>query len=55
LRESDVDHIPLGVLREVIEEADVLIILVNHKEFYSLDQRSLQGKIVIDTRGVLEV
>ena len=37
---------------EAIREADVVLLLVDHKEFKALDADALQGKIVIDTRGI---
>ena len=37
---------------EAIREADVILLLVDHKEFKALDADALQGKIVIDTRGI---
>lgn len=37
---------------EAIEEADIVLLLVDHKEFKALDKKVLNGKIVIDTRGI---
>lgn len=39
-------------LREAILAADVVLLLVNHKEFIALDRSTLEGKIVIDTKGI---
>ena len=39
-------------LDTAIEEADLILLLVNHKEFVELDTTKLQGKTVIDTKGV---
>ena len=33
---------------------DIIVILVNHKEFYNIDREKLKGKILIDTKGVLK-
>jgi UDP-N-acetyl-D-mannosaminuronic acid dehydrogenase len=30
----------------------MLVILVNHKQFYDIDRELLKEKIVIDTRGI---
>jgi UDP-N-acetyl-D-mannosaminuronic acid dehydrogenase len=38
--------------RAAIQRADIVVMLVNHPEFLSLDRRLLHNKIVIDTRGV---
>ena len=38
--------------RKAIQEADIVLLLVDHKEFRELDTADLQGKIVIDTRGI---
>jgi UDP-N-acetyl-D-mannosaminuronic acid dehydrogenase len=37
---------------EAIAQADVLVMLVDHREFRSVDRSRLAGKIVIDTRGI---
>lgn len=39
-------------LDTAIEEADLILLLVNHKEFVALDTTKLQGKTVIDTKGI---
>ena len=33
---------------------NVLVLLVDHKEFKSINSKSLEGMVVVDTRGVLE-
>jgi len=43
--------IVLKHLNEAIDEADIILLLVNHKAFVNPDQRTLQEKIIIDTRG----
>ena len=35
-----------------IAAADVVLLLVDHKEFRSMDTAVLDGKIVIDTKGL---
>ena len=37
---------------EAIRQADIVLLLVDHKEFKAMDTVALQGKIVIDTRGI---
>lgn len=37
---------------EAIAAADVVLLLVNHRQFVGLDQSLLEGKTVIDTKGI---
>lgn len=37
---------------EAIDKADIVLLLVDHKEFKAMDKKLLDGKIVIDTRGI---
>lgn len=46
------DNVVFMDYMEAIREADVILLLVDHKEFKALDANDLQGKIVIDTRGI---
>jgi UDP-N-acetyl-D-mannosaminuronic acid dehydrogenase len=38
-------------IRTALEAADIVVLLVNHREFLSVEMDSLKGKAVIDTRG----
>jgi len=40
---------------DAIREADILLLLVDHAAFKTVDRRLLQEKIVIDTRGIWRV
>ncbi|NCX94656.1 MAG: UDP-N-acetyl-D-mannosamine dehydrogenase, partial [Gammaproteobacteria bacterium] len=40
-------------LKEALERADIILILVDHHDFKSLSQSELQQKVVIDTKGLL--
>jgi UDP-N-acetyl-D-mannosaminuronic acid dehydrogenase len=42
----------LHPLDKVLNESDILVLLVNHKQFYDVDRELLKEKIVIDTRGI---
>lgn len=42
----------LSSLAEAVQKADVLVVLVDHKEFKDIDERLLANKIIIDTRGI---
>ena len=44
--------LPLYPLEEVLREADILLVLVDHEEFREVDRELLKEKVVIDTRGV---
>ena len=37
-----------------IERADIVLLLVDHKQFRSLKAADLNEKVLIDTRGVIE-
>ena len=43
---------PLYELGEVLREADILLLLVDHEEFKDIDRELLKEKVLIDTRGV---
>lgn len=43
---------PLYGLEEVLKEADILLVLVDHEEFKGIDRELLKEKVLIDTRGV---
>lgn len=42
----------LHPLEKVLNESDILVLLVNHRQFSDIDRELLKEKIVIDTRGV---
>lgn len=39
-------------LEEILREANILLVLVDHDEFKAIDRALLKEKVVIDTRGV---
>lgn len=39
-------------LQEAVSDADIVLLLVNHKEFVDFDTELLDGKTVIDTKGL---
>jgi UDP-N-acetyl-D-mannosaminuronic acid dehydrogenase len=45
--------IELVSLNQALEKANVIVVLVDHKEFKSADKASLARKVVIDTRGII--
>ena len=61
LVEPNIDHIPSGFdsdnieltgLERAIKSADIIVLLVDHASFKSVDLSLLSGKQVIDTRGI---
>jgi UDP-N-acetyl-D-mannosaminuronic acid dehydrogenase len=44
---------PLHELKDLIKQADILLLLVDHHEFADIDPQVIRDKVVIDTRGVL--
>lgn len=46
------DEFPLYGLGDVLQKSDILLILVDHEEFFGIDSESLKEKVVIDTRGI---
>lgn len=44
---------PLTDLKQVLKEADILLLLVDHTEFKEIDVDTIKDKVVIDTRGAL--
>jgi UDP-N-acetyl-D-mannosaminuronic acid dehydrogenase len=49
---EDFDEFPLYGLADVLQEADILLLLVDHTEFKNIDCELLKDKVIIDTRGV---
>jgi UDP-N-acetyl-D-mannosaminuronic acid dehydrogenase len=45
-------ELELHPLDKVLKESDIIVLLVNHKQFYDIDRELLKEKIVIDTRGI---
>lgn len=58
--EPNVEVIPLGLQEAKVElvdlseglQADILVMLVDHQEFKSINYKQLVGKQIIDTRGI---
>ena len=46
------DKVELVSLDAAVKAADVVVLLVNHREFVGFDRGKLEGKAVIDTRGI---
>jgi UDP-N-acetyl-D-mannosaminuronic acid dehydrogenase len=49
---GDLKEFPLYNYSEVLRDADILLVLVDHQEFKGIDRELLKEKVVIDTRGV---
>ena len=37
---------------DAVDDADIVVLLVDHDHFRSLNRSRLEGKVVYDTRGV---
>jgi len=46
------DNIRLSDLGSTLQDADIVVLLVNHREFCKADLSSLNEKVIIDTRGI---
>jgi UDP-N-acetyl-D-mannosaminuronic acid dehydrogenase len=49
---SLIDKIALVDLESAISEADIILLLVDHKEFKAINKSRFSGKQLIDTRGI---
>lgn len=45
-------NVELTELEDAVEQADIVLLLVDHDPFKSLDREALQEKVVIDTKGI---
>lgn len=55
--EPNIDNHPqfqLHTIQEALDKADIILLLVDHKEFQSLSAAKLSEKVIIDTRGVIK-
>jgi UDP-N-acetyl-D-mannosaminuronic acid dehydrogenase len=44
--------VALAKLGDALEQADIILLLADHRQFKSIDRRVVMEKVVIDTRGV---
>lgn len=51
-RELEAVGVVLAALEGAIDEADIVVLLVDHDQFRSVNPTNLQDKIVVDTRGI---
>jgi len=49
---ADTPQVRLAELRDALAQADIVVLLVDHRQFKRIDRELLKPKIVIDTRGV---
>jgi UDP-N-acetyl-D-mannosaminuronic acid dehydrogenase len=45
--------VQLATLEAALEVANVVVVLVDHKEFKAADSTKFSTKVVIDTRGIV--
>lgn len=48
------DEFDLIACEELIERADIILLLVDHKEFKGIKRLELNEKVLIDTRGIIQ-
>ena len=46
-------NVSLVSLESALEQANVVVVLVDHKQFKAADKTEFASKVVIDTRGIL--
>lgn len=49
---SKFSELPLHPLADVLERAQVLVLLTDHRQFRDVPRRILQEKVIVDTRGM---
>lgn len=49
---AGLENVELTEYTQAVEEADVVLLLVDHQQFKSLPAAALKGKTVIDTKGI---
>jgi UDP-N-acetyl-D-mannosaminuronic acid dehydrogenase len=49
---ADIANVRLAELEDAITEADIIVLLVDHKEFKRIPKAELLARVVVDTRGV---
>jgi UDP-N-acetyl-D-mannosaminuronic acid dehydrogenase len=49
---TNFDEFDIYELSEVLQKADLLVVLVDHDEFKAVDKSLLQEKVIIDCRGI---
>ncbi|MDR7233173.1 UDP-N-acetyl-D-mannosamine dehydrogenase [Agrococcus sp. BE272] len=49
---ADRPNVELAEVREAVSRADIVVVLVDHHEFKTLDREILAEKIVVDTKGL---
>jgi len=52
VNDKQYSRLPLHPLDYVLEEAQILVLLTDHKQFRDIPRRLLQEKVVVDTRGI---
>lgn len=51
-RLSIYEHVTLVDMDTAFAKAELLVLLVNHKQFYKIDQAIISEKVIIDTKGI---
>lgn len=48
---DDIPNLAFATADDAVARADVVVLLVDHRQFRDIDRRDLQGRQVVDTRG----
>lgn len=46
------DHVRLSTTEDAVENADIVVLLVDHEQFKAINRSRLSGKVIYDTRGI---
>ena len=49
---ADKKNVRLVSVENAMQDANIILLLVDHKEFKAMDRQLLKGKTIIDTRGI---
>jgi UDP-N-acetyl-D-mannosaminuronic acid dehydrogenase len=49
---DNVPNLTLMKTQEAVAAADIVVLLVDHNQFRTLPRKLLDGKVVLDTRGI---
>ena len=49
---AELDNVALTEVNTAIDQADIIVLLVDHNEFINLWRQDLDAKTIIDTKGL---
>ena len=51
---NNINKLVMCNIRDAIKKADIILFLVDHKEFKKINKENLKNKIIIDTKGIFQ-